>query len=62
MTLLHNEGINVDIITVSGKLKELKLFSAVGGVEYLSAIAEEAITYSAIKDYCLKLRDLDFCA
>lgn len=59
MALLHSEGVNVDIVTVSGKLKELKLFSAVGGVEYLSAIAEEAITYSAIKDYCVKLRDLD---
>ncbi len=59
MKLLHEESVNVDIVTVSGKLKELRLFSAVGGLEYLSSIAEEAITYSAIKDYCLSLRDLD---
>ncbi|TAH59317.1 MAG: hypothetical protein EWM49_00985, partial [Bacillota bacterium] len=59
MKLLHEENIKVDIVTVSGKLRELRLFSAVGGLEYLSLIAEEAITYSAIKDYCLGLRDLD---
>lgn len=59
MKLLHEGGVKVDIRTVSTKLKELRLFSNVGGLEYLSSIAEEAITYSAIKDYCVSLRDLD---
>lgn len=57
--LLHEEQTKVDILTVSGKLKEIKLLSSVGGLEYLSAIAEEAITFSAMKDYCLKLKDLN---
>lgn len=59
MRLLHNDNIAIDIITISTKLKELKLLSAVGGIEYLTAIAEEAITYSAMKDYCLKLKDIN---
>lgn len=59
ISLLHEEQTSVDLLTVGAKLKELRLFSAIGGVEYLSAIAEEAITFSAMKDYSLKLKDLN---
>ncbi|MFA5485721.1 MAG: replicative DNA helicase [Bacilli bacterium] len=56
--LLHEEQVAVDFLTVSGKLKELKLLSTIGGMEYLTALGNEAITFSAMKDYCLKLKDL----
>lgn len=56
---LYEEQTHVDMITVSTKLKEMKQFSSIGGMEYLSALAEEAITFSAMKDYCLKLKDLN---
>ncbi|MDY0214618.1 MAG: replicative DNA helicase [Bacilli bacterium] len=57
--LLHEEQVAIDFLTVSGKLKELKLLSAIGGMEYLTALGSEAITFSAMKDYCLKLKDLN---
>jgi replicative DNA helicase len=56
--LLHEEQVAVDFLTVSSKLKELKLLSTIGGIEYLTALGDEAITFSAMKDYCLKLKDL----
>lgn len=58
MTLLYHEQQKIDIVTVSQKLKTLKLLDLVGGLDYLSALAEEAITYSAIKEYSLRLKDL----
>ncbi len=59
MRLLYKEQVAIDFLTVSSKLKELKLLSAVGGVEYLTALGDEAITFSAMKDYCIRLKDLN---
>ena len=59
MKELHEAQTAIDIITVNTKLKELRLANMVGGIAYLSALAEEAITYSAMKDYCLKLKDIN---
>lgn len=59
MKELHHAQTEIDLVTVSQKLKSLKYLDIVGGLDYLSAIAEEAITYSAMKDYCLKLKDVN---
>lgn len=56
---LYDEQSKIDLVTVSQKLRMMKMFDLVGGIDYLSAIAEEAITYSAIKEYCLNLKDLN---
>lgn len=56
---LYEEQSEIDLMTVSQKLKMMKMFDLVGGIDYLSAIADEAITYSAMKEYCLNLKDLN---
>lgn len=57
--LLHEEQVAIDFVTVGTKLKELKLLSTIGGMEYLTALGSEAITFSAMKDYCIKLKDIN---
>ncbi len=54
---LYMEQQEVDLLTVSEKLKAMRMYSAVGGATYLTALAEEAIAFSAFKTYCTKLRE-----
>ncbi len=54
---LYMEQSEVDLMTVSQKLKSMKMFAAVGGTAYLTALAEEAIAFSAFKNYCKDLRE-----
>lgn len=55
---VYDKGMSADVVTVFEELKQTKLEETVGGLDYLTKIADGAFTFSAIKDYCKQLQDL----
>lgn len=51
MLSLHAKGDPIDVVTVSGKLKERKLLSDIGGASYLSELAGAAASPGSARHY-----------
>ena len=51
MLSLHTKGEPIDVVTVSGKLKERKELTAIGGAAYLSEVAGAAASPGSARHY-----------
>jgi replicative DNA helicase len=51
MLALHGKGEPIDVVTVSGKLKERKQLSEIGGASYLSELAGSAASPGSARHY-----------
>ncbi len=51
MLSLHSKGEPIDVVTVSGKLKERKQLSDIGGAAYLSELANSAASPGSARHY-----------